>query len=68
MLADVYESFQQICLSKELYGLDPSWYVTLPSLTMSAMLKYTNVEIELLTDLEQIKFVQKAIRGVRKNL
>ena len=45
------------------YYLDPCHYYTLPGLSMSACLKYTGVQLELLTDINQLLFVEKAIRG-----
>ena len=50
LLADVWESFVNVCLKK--YGLDPSHYITSPSLFNDAMLKMTGVELELLTDID----------------
>lgn len=48
ILADVFENFRNVCL--ENYKLDPAHYLTVPSLTFDAMLKYTKVDLELLSD------------------
>ncbi|XP_061712768.1 uncharacterized protein LOC133521721 [Cydia pomonella] len=61
LLADVFENFRKLCL--ETYDLDPSHYYTAPSLSWDAMLKHTNVELELLTDFEKVSFVKSGIRG-----
>ena len=47
LLADVFESFIFVCLGK--YGLDPSHYITAPALSWYAMLKMTDIKLELLT-------------------
>lgn len=61
LLADVFENFRTVCI--KVYGLDPCQYVTAPSLAWSAALKYTGVELELLTDLDMHHFIKKGIRG-----
>lgn len=57
LLADCFENFRE--KSMNLYGLDPSFYYSFPGLTYDAMLKYTKVEIELLTDIDQLLFIEK---------
>ncbi|XP_044588766.1 uncharacterized protein LOC123267945 [Cotesia glomerata] len=61
LLADVFENFRKSCF--ETYSLDALHYYTAPGLSQDAMLKYTGVELELLTDPEILLFVEKAIRG-----
>ncbi|XP_078032837.1 uncharacterized protein LOC144467773 [Augochlora pura] len=61
LLADVFEKFRKDSL--ENYKLDPAHYVTLPSFTWDAMLKMTKVELELLTDVDMLLFVERGIRG-----
>ncbi|XP_025264301.1 uncharacterized protein LOC112637856 [Camponotus floridanus] len=61
LLADVFENFRSACL--ESYGLDPAYYFTLPGYTWDAMLKYTGVRFELLTDIDMMMFVERGIRG-----
>ncbi|XP_025266913.1 uncharacterized protein LOC112638818 [Camponotus floridanus] len=61
LLADVFENFRAACL--ESYGLDPAYYFTLPGYTWDAMLKYTGVRFELLTDIDMMMFVERGIRG-----
>ena len=45
------------------YGLDPTYYYTLPGYTWDAMLKYTGIRCELLTDIDMVMFVERGIRG-----
>ena len=43
--------------------LDPGHYITLPSLSWDAMLKYTDVEIEFMSDPTLHQCIEKSIRG-----
>lgn len=61
LLVDVFENFRKICRSK--YKLDPCHFFTAPSLSWMAMLKHTNIKIELLTDLNMYNFFKNSIRG-----
>ncbi|XP_031633765.1 uncharacterized protein LOC116347343 [Contarinia nasturtii] len=61
LLADIFENFRDNCI--KLYGLDPAHYYTLPGYSWDCMLKYTNVEIELLTDIDKLMFVERGLRG-----
>ncbi|XP_020297152.1 uncharacterized protein LOC109861765 [Pseudomyrmex gracilis] len=61
VLADVFENFRRECIAS--YGLDPAHYYTLPGYTWDAMLKYTCVTFELLTDIDMVMFVERGIRG-----
>lgn len=61
ILSDIFEKFRKTC--KHNYDLDPAFYLTAPSLSFDAMLLKTNVKLELLTDLEMIRMIQRGIRG-----
>ena len=61
LLADVFENFRDTCQSK--YGLDPAHFYSAPGLSWAAALKYTDVELELLTDKDMLLMFEKGIRG-----
>jgi hypothetical protein len=61
LLTDIFENFRKECFAT--YGLDPAQYFTAPSLSWDAMLKYTGVELDLLTEIDMIHFLRKGIRG-----
>ncbi|XP_067211748.1 uncharacterized protein [Linepithema humile] len=61
LLADIFENFRNMSIKS--YGLDPAHYYTLPGYTWDAMLKYTRVKFELLTDIDMVLFVECGIRG-----
>ena len=61
LLACVFENFRTLCL--DYYKLDPLYYVSLPGLTFEACLRYTNVRLELLTDIDKYLFFESGIRG-----
>lgn len=61
LLADVFENFRNICYS--IYNLDVMRFYTAAGLSYAAMLKYTKVEIELLTDVEMLLFIENSVRG-----
>ena len=57
LLADVFESFKKTCL--QYYKLDPCHNFTIPGLSWSAMLKMTNIKLELMTDVGMFQFIEK---------
>ena len=61
LLADVFEEFRNVCM--ENYSLDPAWYYTSPGLSWDALLKYSGVKLELLTDPDILLLFEKGIRG-----
>jgi hypothetical protein len=61
LLADVFENFRDVSMVN--YRLDSAHYLTTPSLTWDACSKYTNVELELITDPEIFLFFESAMRG-----
>ena len=61
LLCDIFENFRKVC--KNIYNLDPCQYYTTPGLSWDAMLKITEIELELLTDINMYNFVTRGIRG-----
>ena len=61
LVADVFENFRNICLQQ--YKLDPANFYTSPGLSWDALLKKTNVELELLTDYDMHLMIEKGLRG-----
>ena len=62
LLIDVFENFRNTCM--QYYGLDPCHYFTRPGLSWDAMLKMTEVKLELMTDINLYQFIEKGMRGI----
>jgi len=45
------------------YKFDPAWYFTAPGMAWSACLKNTEVQLELLSDLDMLLMIEKGIHG-----
>ena len=61
LLADVFENFRKAC--QQYYELDPAHYFTTPGLSWDAMLKTTETELELMSDVDMFQFIEKGMRG-----
>ena len=61
LLADVFENFRDLCL--KIYKLDPVYYFTTPGLAWDACLKMTDIQLELLSDVNMLLMFEKGIRG-----
>lgn len=61
ILTDVFEEFRKT--SFKYYKLDPAHYYSAPGLSWDAMLKHTQINLELLTDPDMLYFFMEGIRG-----
>ena len=61
LLADVFENFRDVCLQH--YGLDLAHNYTSPGLPWQPAFKMIDVELDLLTDIDQHLFIEEGISG-----
>ena len=61
LLADIFEQFRAVCLKN--YELDPAHYYTVPGLAWDAALKFTQIKLDTLYDVEMHQFLEKGMRG-----
>lgn len=61
LLAEVFEKFRSSSLHS--HSLDPAHYFTTPGLSWDAMMLYTKIRLELITDIDMLLFIEKGIRG-----
>ncbi len=61
LLADVMTEFRKTC--KKAYGLEAFHYYTSPGLAWHAMLKHTEVELDLISDTDMYLTIERGIRG-----
>ena len=61
LLADVFDNFRNKCV--EVYEVDPAHFLSAPGLAWQACLKKTEVNLELLTNVDMFLMVEKRIRG-----
>ena len=61
LLADVFENFRNKCI--EIYELDPAHFLSAPGLAWQCCLKKTEVELELLTNIDMLLMAEKESNG-----
>ena len=61
LLANVFEKFINMCL--EYYRLDPCHYFSSPGLSWDAMLKITEIKLELISDIDMHLLIEKRMTG-----
>ena len=57
LLADLFEKFISTCV--EYFRLDPCHYFSSPGFSWDAILKMTNIKLELISDIVMYSFVEK---------
>ena len=61
ILTDVFVAFCELFIQD--YGLDPKHYITLPSYSFDCMLRFTSIQLQLMTCADMVLFVESFIRG-----
>ena len=61
LLCDVFENFRSNCLQQ--YSTDLCYYFSAPHFTFDAFLGHSSLTLELLSDIIQLLFIIKGIRG-----
>ena len=61
LLADVFEKFRDTCI--EIYRLYSFHFLSAPGLAWKACFKKTNVNLEVLTDIDMLLMIEAGIRG-----
>ena len=61
LLADVFTNFRKVCF--DIYELDPALFLSASGLPWQACLKKSNVELELMSDVDMLLMIEKSIRG-----
>ena len=61
LLSDVLENFRKTCM--QYYKLDPCHYFTSPGLSWNAMLKMTDIKLDLISVIDMYQFIEKGMRG-----
>lgn len=61
ILAEVFSQFRRVILQN--YNLDCCHYISTPQMSFDCMLLLTGAEISLLSDIDQILFIENNIRG-----
>ena len=61
LLSDVFQNYRKIILKN--YELDPVHFLTAPSLSWAAGLKYTKAQLEIPTDIDTHLFFDLGLRG-----
>lgn len=61
LLANVFDNFRRTSIGE--YKLDPDYFLSSPQLEWSAMLKYINHPLHLITDLEMYYIIKPSMFG-----
>ena len=61
LLADVFTNFRKVFF--DIYELDAAHFLSAPGLAWQACLQKSNVELELISDVDMLLMIEKGIRG-----
>lgn len=61
LLAEIVQKFRKTMIN--FTGLDPTYYISLPSFAWDSMLLLTKTELECFTDIDMCLFTESGIRG-----
>ena len=61
LLVDVFESFRKLCINT--YRLEPAYFLSLLGLAWQACLKHSEVNLELISDIDMFLMLEEGIRG-----
>ena len=61
LLADVFENYRKTCMKH--YRLDPAHYISAPGMSWDAFLRFTGIQIDLLSDLPMLQMIEDGLRG-----
>lgn len=61
LLADVFENYRKTCMKH--YSLDPAHYISAPGMSWDAFLRFTRVQIDLLSDLPTLQMIEDGLCG-----
>lgn len=59
--SDVFKNFQSTCFSY--YSLNPCHYFASTGISWDVVLKMTNIQLELISDIDQHLFIKKGLTG-----
>ena len=62
LLSDLFEKFSSVYLKD--YGLDPSHYISSPSLPWDAMLRFNSASLQKINNVDVHLFLEEGMRGV----
>ena len=63
ILADVFETFRDVSLTKGKFEIDPAHYVSAPQMAWDAMLKKTGIVLDLISDPAMYRMIESGMRG-----
>ena len=66
LLADIFENYRKMGI--EYFNLDPLNFLTSPAFSDKACLKHSNIESDLLTDVEKYTYLETGKRGGSSNI